>query len=198
MFGSNQPVIILASNSSRRRELLTLLLSSLGGGGFSVVVPRSEPPVDTSLAIDEAICNIALAKARDVAARVNVPDALIIAADTAVVLDGAVILGKPENAAEAAEMLKLLSGKTHEVITGAAILKGNSERVFAEWTEVTFRTLSETEITRYVASGEPLDKAGAYGIQGKAAIFIEGIKGDYYNVMGLPICRLATELAIIS
>jgi septum formation protein len=91
-------------------------------------------------------------------------------------------------------MLKLLSGQTHTVISGAALLRGTRERTFAERTEVTFRTLANEEIERYVSTGEPLDKAGAYGIQGGAAIFTEGISGDYYNVVGLPLCRLAVEI----
>ena len=120
-------------------------------------------------------------------------DALIIAADTVVVLDGAV-LGKPEDEAGACRMLSALSGREHQVYTGLTVLRGAKRRTGHEVTAVTFRPLSQEEIAAYLATGEPMDKAGAYGIQGYGALLVSGILGDYYNVMGLPVCRLGQVL----
>ena len=121
------------------------------------------------------------------------PGEVILAADTVVVLDGRV-LGKPHSEAEAKEMLRLLSSRDHQVMTGCTVLYGEKRETFTEVTDLHFRALSEKEIERYVASGEPMDKAGAYGIQGGAALFCERMVGDYYNVMGLPVCRLGETL----
>ena len=115
------------------------------------------------------------------------------AADTIVVCEGKV-LGKPKNAQQAEEMLTLLSGRDHQVMTGVTVLRGSMERVFTEVTDLHFRPLSRKEILGYIASGEPMDKAGAYGIQGGAALFCDRMTGDYYNVMGLPVCRLGQVL----
>ena len=120
-------------------------------------------------------------------------DDIVIAADTIVVCEGAV-LGKPHTPAEAEEMLRLLSGRDHQVMTGCTVLKGQHRETFTEVTDLHFRNLTEKEIRRYVESGEPMDKAGAYGIQGGAALFCEKMVGDYYNVMGLPVCRLGQVL----
>ena len=117
----------------------------------------------------------------------------VIAADTIVVCDGKV-LGKPRSREEAIAMLSLLSGRDHQVMTGCTVLRGQKSETFTEVTDLHFRPLSQTEIEKYVASGEPMDKAGAYGIQGGAALFCERIAGDYYNVMGLPVCRLGQTL----
>jgi septum formation protein len=117
----------------------------------------------------------------------------VIGADTVVVLDGKV-LGKPRDAADAVRMLQSLSGKTHQVMTGVCVLKGERVLTHTEVTEVTFRPLSDREIRNYVATKEPMDKAGAYGVQGGAARFVEGIRGDYFNVVGLPVCRLGLML----
>ena len=117
------------------------------------------------------------------------PDAVVIGADTIVVLDEAV-LGKPKNEADAKKMLSALSGRSHEVYTGLAVLNGEQIYRHAECTKVDFRELTEDEIAGYIATGEPMDKAGAYGIQGRACVFIRGIQGDYYNVVGLPVCAL--------
>jgi septum formation protein len=120
-------------------------------------------------------------------------DDVLIAADTIVVCQGR-ILGKPRDEAEAYAMLRLLSGRDHQVMTGVTVLRGDEERVFTQITDLHFRELSDKEIYRYIATGEPMDKAGAYGIQGGAALFCEKMDGDYYNVMGLPVCRLGETL----
>ena len=134
---------------------------------------------------------LALRKARVVAAQH--PGATIIGADTTVALDGR-LYEKPCDEADAARMLRELSGREHLVYTGVAILCAGTQRVFSEKTAVRFTTLSEGDIADYVRSGEPMDKAGAYGIQGSGALFVSGISGDFYNVMGLPLCRLWQEL----
>ncbi len=135
----------------------------------------------------------AVEKARPVSA--TRPDAVVVAADTVVVVDG-VILGKPTTPDEAAEMLRRLSGRTHSVTTGIAVTCGRSGVTLADdsTTAVQFRALSPEEILRYVASGEPMDKAGAYGIQGRAALFVEKLEGDYFAVVGLPLALLARML----
>ena len=122
---------------------------------------------------------------------------VVIAADTIVVCEGKV-LGKPRDAAEAVEMLQLLSGRDHQVMTGCTVLQGQRAETFTEVTDLHFRPLSQKEIENYVASGEPMDKAGSYGIQGGAALFCERMVGDYYNVMGLPVCRLGQVLKRIA
>ena len=136
---------------------------------------------------DEAVIAIALAKARDVAATV-LPDALVLAADTEVCLGGK-LLGKPANKAEAKQMLRRLSGVKHTVYTGVAMIYDGCVVTGAEATDVYFRDLSAAEIDAYVATGEPMDKAGAYGLQGRASVFVRRIEGDVYNVIGLPLCR---------
>ena len=135
---------------------------------------------------------MAAAKAREAAAEAEAGD-VVIAADTIVVFGGRVY-GKPHSPAEAAEMLRTLSGRTHEVYTGVCVVRDGAELCRADRSEVTFRTLSEGEIERYIATGEPMDKAGAYGAQGKAALFVERIDGDFFNVMGLPLCMLGEML----
>ena len=121
------------------------------------------------------------------------PGGLVIAADSIVALDGAV-LGKPNDGLEAFRMLSALSGRRHQVYTGVTLLRDGERRTEHEVTTVTFRELTQDDITRYIATGEPMDKAGAYGAQGKAALFVEGIEGDFFNVMGLPLCRLGKML----
>jgi septum formation protein len=120
-------------------------------------------------------------------------DDVVVAADTIVVCEGNV-LGKPHDAAEAKEMLRLLSGRDHQVMTGMTVLRGDNAAVVTEVTDLHFRVLTDKEIDAYIASGEPMDKAGAYGIQGGAALFCQRLEGDYYNVMGLPVCRLTQIL----
>ena len=181
-----QTEIILASGSPRRRELLGQL-----GLTFSVEVPRVEERMDPEIGLDEAIAQLARRKARAVAARR--PRALVIGADTLVVLDGRP-LGKPASPEQAARMLRALSGRRHEVWTAMTLCRGRREQTVVEKTAVFVRPLSSGEIARYVATGESMDKAGAYGIQGRGAAFISRIEGDYYTVVGLPLCRLARLL----
>ena len=175
--------IILASQSPRRRELLEHM-----GVEFRVVTPDIDEHMERELPPDELVRRISAEKARAVAAQAG-PDAIVIAADTVVALDGAV-LGKPADELEAFKMLSTLSGCRHQVYTGLTVLRGKEMHTVSEETAVTFRELSEKEITNYIRTGEPMDKAGAYGIQGYGALLVEGIHGDYYNVMGLPVCRL--------
>ena len=180
--------IILASKSPRRRALL----EQMGVKDFRILTPDIDEHMDRELPPAELVRQISLEKAQAVAAQAD-PNAVIIAADTVVALDG-VVLGKPADEEEAFRMLSLLSGNRHQVYTGLTVLR--REQVFSQWeeTSVTFRPLTAEEIEAYIATGEPMDKAGAYGIQGYGALFIEGISGDYYNVMGLPVCRLGQIL----
>lgn len=175
--------IILASGSPRRRELLGML-----GVEFEIAVAVGEEKTEAGLTPSETVCALATAKAREVALGYT-DDVLIIAADTVVSLDGE-ILGKPHSDADAAAMLRKLSGRTHRVYTGLCLICGDKTLCEAEETAVRFKELSDEEIAAYVATGEASDKAGAYGIQGKASLFVEGIDGDFYNVVGLPLCRL--------
>jgi septum formation protein len=180
--------IILASGSPRRRELLQNL-----GLDFSVENSGfQEEPVER-LNLEQQAEQLAAGKAK--AAAANHPDAVIIAADTFGVIDGRVI-GKPENAAQAREMLKMLSGKSHRVISGIAVIDTASQFIDTQAvaTTVYFKELNNAEIDRYVATGEPLDKAGAYAVQGLGALLVERIEGDYYNVVGLPLFALAGML----
>ena len=177
--------LILASQSPRRKELLGLL-----GLPFEIRVPNADETMDPSRDPAE---QVALVSRRKAEATPREPDAVVIAADTIVVCDGR-ILGKPKSREDAVCMLELLSGRTHQVMTGLTVLYRDRVQCCTEVTQVTFRPLSKQEIGRYVDSGEPMDKAGAYGIQGGAALFAEGICGDYYNVVGLPVCRLSQVL----
>lgn len=178
--------IILASKSPRRRELMKLT-----GLEYTSVDVNADETLDRSLPIADAVADISARKAA--AVKDVCDDDIIIAADTAVVLDGNVY-GKPTDESEAAEMLNLLSGRMHKVITGLTVKQGGRSASCAEITEITFRRLSSEEIDAYIKTGEPFDKAGAYGIQGTAALFVSGIFGDYYNVVGLPLCRLCETL----
>lgn len=181
--------VVLASQSPRRRELLSDLIS-----GFRIIPDNSAEIMDESATPEETVKRLAMQKAKNVAA-CAASDEIVIAADTVVFIDGK-ILGKPIDAAEAAEMLRTLSGREHHVCTGIAIIDNAIGKSFCcfERTLVHFKHLSDAEIERYITSGEPMDKAGAYGIQGKGALFVEWIKGDYFNVVGLPLCRLAQVL----
>ncbi len=177
--------LILASQSPRRKALLALF-----GRPFLVKVADIDETMDLSKSPYDEVARVARCKAQAIA---RADGDVLIAADTIVVCEGKV-LGKPHSAQEAKQMLQLLSGRDHQVMTGVALLWGDRERVFTEVTDLHFKPLSPREIDRYVASGEPMDKAGAYGIQGGAALFCEKMVGDYYNVMGLPVCRLGQEL----
>lgn len=181
--------IILASQSPRRRELL----ERMGITGFQIVSPGVEEDMNQALPPAELVERLSAQKARAVLEREG-PEGLVIAADTVVALDGAV-LGKPADELDAFKMLTTLSGCRHQVYTGLTVLCGGAAITEHEATGVRFRELSAEEISAYISTGEPMDKAGAYGIQGYGALLVEGIFGDYYNVMGLPVCRLGRILA---
>lgn len=178
--------IVLASGSPRRRELLETL-----GLEFSVVPAKGEEIAPEGAGPAETVMALSKAKAGEVAK--SRPESLVIAADTVVWVEGR-ILGKPKDEAEARSMLHMLSDNTHEVYTGVTLMLGEKEAVGAECTKVFFRRLTDEEIDRYVSTGEPMDKAGAYGIQGRAALMVRRLEGDYFNVMGLPLCRLGQML----
>ena len=178
--------IILASQSPRRRQVLEEM-----GLRFSVEPSQIEEHLDETLPLGKAIEQLAKAKALPIARKH--PQSIIIGADTLVAIDGRV-LGKPQDEADAARMLRLLSGRAHQVVGGVAILCGNEEVLFHSVSEVRFFTISEEEIAAYIQSGEPMDKAGAYGIQGLGRQFVEGINGDYFNIVGLPIARVVRAL----
>jgi len=180
--------IILASASPRRKELLEML-----GVKNLVICPYDgEEIIPENATPAQAVVALAAQKCSAIAERFS-PDKVIIAADTVVAVDGK-ILGKPHSEEEAREMIRSLSGREHFVYTGIAV-KYNGQAVSEyEETAVCFRSMTEKEIVSYVNTGECMDKAGAYGIQGKAGYYISGIKGDYYNVVGLPICRLGRIL----
>lgn len=181
--------MILASKSPRRYELLKLISED-----FSVIPAMGEENLPEELSPAEAVQYLAKRKVEEIRALyAGVPAEPIIAADTVVAVDGK-ILGKPKDAFDAADMLGLLSGRTHSVFTGVCVIDGERERVFAEETKVEFYEMSAEDIRAYVATGEPMDKAGAYGIQGKGALMVKRIDGDYYNVMGLPVARLSRVL----
>jgi len=175
--------LILASASPRRRELLATL-----GLNFTVLVPN----IDETAQLNEAPLGFVERMAAEKAAVVDA-DGIIIAADTIVVKDGA-ILGKPTDGQHASHMLRSLSGATHEVITGVCITSVDRTVIFSVNTSVTFRILESCEVTDYIATGEPMDKAGAYAIQGGAAQMIRRIEGSYTNVVGLPLCELHEAL----
>ena len=177
--------LILASASPRRQELLKLF-----GIPFLIRVADIDETMDPQATAYDEVARLSREKAMAVSRE---PEDTVIAADTIVVCQGK-ILGKPHSYEEAVSMLQLLSGRDHQVMTGCTVLKGDRAETFTEVTDIHFRELSDKEIRRYVDSGEPMDKAGAYGIQGGAALFCEKMVGDYYNVMGLPVCRLGQVL----
>lgn len=188
--------IILASASPRRKELLEQL------GLTFLVFPAQGEEKQVGDTPSEIVMNLAKQKAGEIyekmiEAKVGEQDSLVIGADTVVVKDGKV-LGKPKNREDAFAMLKGLSGSTHEVYTGVSLwMRENGKKVqysFFECTKVTMYPVTDEELNRYIDTGEPMDKAGAYGIQGKAEAFIEKIDGDYNNVVGLPIARIYQEL----
>ncbi|MCI9156324.1 MAG: septum formation inhibitor Maf [Lawsonibacter sp.] len=180
--------IILASQSPRRRELL----ERMGITNFKIIPAQGEETARPGLSPAELVEELSRRKCAEVAAAH--PDALVIAADTVVAIDGQ-ILGKPHSREEAVGMLARLSGREHVVYSGVSVCQGGRTITQHEATPVRFRTLTAEEISLYAATGEPMDKAGAYGIQGLGCLLVEGISGDYYNVMGLPVCRLGRILA---
>ena len=177
--------LILASASPRRQELLKLF-----GVPFTVRVADIDETMDLSRPAFDEVARVSRLKALAIPRNA---DDVVIAADTIVVCEGRV-LGKPRDEADAIATLRLLSGRDHQVMTGCTVLCGDRCESFTEVTDLHFRELSEKEIARYVASGEPMDKAGSYGIQGGAALFCTHMVGDYYNVMGLPVCALGLSL----
>ena len=181
--------LILASQSPRRKELLALF-----GLPFTVRVADIDETMDLSRSPYHEVARVSRCKAEAVPREAG---DVVIAADTIVVCQGKV-LGKPHSEQEAADMLRLLSGRDHQVMTGVTVLCGETAETFTEVTDLHFRELTEQEIQRYVDSKEPMDKAGAYGIQGGAALFCQRMVGDYYNVMGLPVCRLGEVLRQIA
>ena len=176
--------IILASKSPRRQELLSLM-----GLEFEVATADIDETIDKSLPIEQEIARLSRQKAE----AIDDNDNIIISADTVVVL-GNTVMGKPRDAENARQMLNVLSGKTHRVITAVTVKNGDKIRTEVVITEIVFRELSKREIDSYVASGSPMDKAGAYGVQEKAAAFVKEIHGDYFSVVGLPVCTLAVML----
>lgn len=184
--------LILASQSPRRNELLSHVTTRF------IVLPSRAPERFGRGAPTAQARRLATEKAADVVARLRKRGesrGWVLGADT-IVVKGSKLLGKPRSAAEATRMLKSLSGATHQVITGLALLPLGEGRpwVAHESTRVSFRTLSDAEIADYVATGDPMDKAGAYGIQGKAGAFVKRISGDYFNVVGLPLSKLSVKL----
>ena len=182
--------LILASASPRRAEILRML-----GVDFEICPANVDEALPAGISPEAAVETLARRKGEAAAKKIADPDPVILAADTLVWLDapnGAapVILGKPTDRADALRMLSMLSGREHRVSSGIALIRGDRAASATFTTTVRFRTLDSAEIERYVATGEPLDKAGGYGIQGSAALFVSGIEGDYYNVVGLPVCGL--------
>lgn len=181
--------IILASQSPRRRQLLR----QIGLDHFIVRPARGEEVMDPALSPAQLVEELSRQKAREVAGASD-PGDLVIAADTVVAIDGRV-LGKPHDREEACAMLSALSGREHTVYTGVTVCRDDRMLTQHEATQVRFRPLSPREIQAYVDSGEPMDKAGAYGVQELGALLVEGIRGDYFNVVGLPLCRLGQMLS---
>ena len=177
--------IILASASPRRKELMSHFPFPV-----TVRVSQADEKMDSGKLPQDEVARISCNKAMAVH---RSADDIVIGADTIVVCDG-VILGKPKSEADAQRMLSMLSGRAHQVMTGVTVLRGNRQCSFTEITDVYFRPLCNEEIRSYIRSGDPMDKAGAYGIQSGASLFVEKIVGDYYNVVGLPICHLSLVL----
>ena len=170
--------IILASASPRRKEILELADLDFD------IMPSDAEEITAKTAPHEVVMELASIKARDIYERSD-KQSMVIGADTVVAYHGQV-LGKPADEADAKRTLMMLSGQTHEVYTGVCLIEDGEAKTFYE--------ISEDEIERYIETGEPMDKAGSYGIQGKAAVFIKGIEGDYYNVVGFPIARFLQEI----
>lgn len=178
--------IILASASPRRKEILELADLEFD------VMPSDAQEITTKTAPNEVVMELASIKAKDIYKK-SEKQSMIVGADTVVAYQGQ-ILGKPTDEADAKRMLTMLSGQTHEVYTGVCIIEDGKTKTFYEETKVTFYEISDEQIDYYIKTGEPMDKAGSYGIQGKAAVFIKGIEGDYYNVVGFPIARFFQEI----
>ncbi|MBO4951191.1 MAG: septum formation inhibitor Maf [Clostridia bacterium] len=180
--------IILASKSPRRKEILETM-----GVDFVIDVADADESVGSELSPVEAVCEISKRKADAVFKRHECEDCIIISADTVVVIDGKII-GKPKDENDAFSIIKSLSGRTHEVYTGFTVCGNGKAKTDFEVTKVHFKELCDDDIRRYVATGEPMDKAGAYGIQQKGNLFVEYIHGDYYNVVGFPISKICVTI----
>ena len=180
--------IVLASGSPRRQELLR----RIGLAEFTVVVPEADESCPAGLTPQETVAHISRQKA-EAARALTAPDAIVITADTMVFLGGE-RLGKPRDEADALRMLRELSGSRHLVCTGVTVRQGDKEFCFTSSTDVYFRSATDAELRAYIACGEPMDKAGAYGIQGRGSLLVERIDGDFFNVMGLPVLPLAEAL----
>ena len=180
---------VLASQSPRRKELMGLFHIP-----FIIRVSDADETMDPNASPAEQVALVSRRKAEAVPRET---DDVVIAADTIVVCDGKV-LGKPKDEADAHGMLRLLSGRDHQVMTGLTLLRGEKCLSCTEVTDIHFRDLTEQEIDSYIRTGEPMDKAGSYGIQGGAALFAEKLCGDYFNVVGLPVCRLGQLLREIA
>lgn len=180
--------VILASASPRRKELLGLITEE-----FTIIPSGVEETVPDGIPPEKQPEFLAKLKAEDIAKKY--PHDIIIGADTSVIIDDCV-LGKPDGREEARSMLNRLSGRTHKVITGCAVIKNGECRSFSSVTEVEFYRLTDKETEDYIATGEPFDKAGAYGIQGKGGLLVKAIRGDWFNVVGLPVAELARVLKI--
>ncbi len=181
--------IVLASGSPRRQELLRLM----GVTEFDIRVPETKEDYPAGLSPRQVVEYISREKA-DAAAKLCTPEEIVITADTMVFLDES-RLGKPADQADALRMLTALQGRRHTVCTGVTVRQGDRCLTESESTEVFFRPASQAELLGYIATGEPMDKAGAYGIQGKGSLLVEKIDGDFFNVMGLPVLRLSWMLA---
>ena len=181
--------IVLASGSPRRQELL----ARIGITDFDIRVPEAEEAYPAGLTHQQIVEDISREKA-DAAAKLCTPDEIVITADTMVFLDDQ-RLGKPADEADALRMLTALQGRHHTVCTGVTVRQGDRSLTESETTEVYFRPAAEAELRAYIATGEPMDKAGSYGVQGKGALLVEKLNGDFFNVMGLPVLRLSRMLA---
>ena len=179
--------LILASGSPRRQELLQLITKD-----FIVSPVDADETLPAGMPIEMAAAYLADLKAKTAAA--EFPQDIVIGCDTVVIL-GDEIMGKPKDREDAHRMLRALSGETHSVLTGVSLYCGKQTTVFTTETLVEFYTLSDAEIEAYLDTGEPFDKAGAYGIQGKGSLLVRGIEGDYFNVVGLPVAALSRQLA---
>ena len=178
--------VILASQSARRKELIQYIFED-----FEVIPSDADETPPEGIDAEYIPEILAVRKATDVAK--NRPDALVIGCDTVVILDGE-IFGKPKSAEEAFIMLKRLSGRTHDVVSGVCLSFGGKTMSFTQKTKVTFYPLSDEDIMRYITESNPLDKAGSYGIQDRGGLFVKSLEGDHYNVIGFPIARLKIEL----
>ena len=184
-------MVILASASPRRQELLKLIFED-----FLVEPADIDETVRRTIELEQYPEYLALKKSRYVSEKNHFND-IVIGCDTGVFI-GDIMLGKPADKEKAREMLKLLSGRTHKVITGVSIFYKGQNISFSQVTDVEFFHLTDSDIDEYINTGEPMDKAGAYGIQGKGALLVKRIKGDYYNVMGLPVAELNQKIKMFT